>query len=76
MTKEQLTAAIAAAGEELQDEYGWALDDDNEKPVMETLFAKVLLKHIEPNIDPAAVETARQARIAALRAELAILRSW
>ena len=75
MSKEQLTAAIAAAGEELQDKHGWALDDDNEKPVMETLFAEVLMKHFEPALDPRAAEAERRARIAALRAELAELES-
>ena len=64
---EELKKAIQAAGEELRDTYEWLLDDD------ETLFAQVVLKHVAPVIDPAAVETARKTKIAALRAELAAL---
>lgn len=73
---EELKKAIQAAGEELRDTYEWGLDDDDDrKPVIETLFAQVVLKHVAPVIDPAAVETARKAKIAALRAELAALES-
>ena len=72
---DELKKAIQAAGEELRDTYEWGLDDDDRKPVIETLFAQVVLKHVSPVIDPAAVETARKAKIAALRAELAALES-
>ena len=63
---DELKRAIQAAGEELRDIYEWGLDDDDRKPVIETLFAKVVLKHVAPVIDPAAVETARKAKIAVL----------
>lgn len=72
---EELKKAIEAAGNELRDTYEWGLDDDDRKPVIETLFAQVVLKHVAPVIDPTAVETARKAKIAALRAELAALES-
>jgi hypothetical protein len=70
---DELKKAIQAAGEELRDTYGWDLDDDLSKPVIETLFAQVLLKHVAPLIDPAAAEVARKIRVASLRAELAAL---
>lgn len=71
---EELKKAIQAAGEELRDTYDWGLDDDDDrKPVLETIFAKVLLKHVAPVIDPATLESTRKAKIAALRAELAAL---
>ena len=72
MTTEDLRKAIEAAGTELRDVHGWALDSDD-GPVSESLFARVVFKHIAPLIDPAAMETARKARIAALRAELEAL---
>lgn len=67
--------AIEAAGKELRDVHGWALDVRNNKAVLKTEFALVVFKHIAPLIDPAAMETARKARIAALRAELEALES-
>ena len=73
MTTEDLRKAIGAAGTELRDVYGWTLDFDDDKPVSESLFARVVFKHIAPLIDPAAMEAARKARIAALRAELEAL---
>ena len=72
---QELKKAIEAAGAELRDTYEWSLDDDDRKPVIETLFARVVLKHVAPVIDPEAVELARKAKIAALRAELAALES-
>jgi hypothetical protein len=65
---EELKMAIQAAGEELRDTYEWSLDADDRKPVIETLFAQVVLKHVAPVIAP-------EAKIAALRAELTALES-
>ena len=73
MTIDELTAAIVDAGDELHDEHGWGLDDDDNKPTIDTLFARVLVKHIELAMDPSAAERARVARIAALRAEIDLL---
>lgn len=73
MTTEDLRKAIEAAGKELRDVHGWTLDSDDDGPVSESLFARVVFKHIAPLIDPAAMEAARKARIAALRAELEAL---
>jgi hypothetical protein len=70
---DDLKKTIHAAGEELRDSYGWALDADDSKPVIETVFAQVVLKHVGKVIDPVAAETARVVKIAALRAELAAL---
>ena len=70
---DDLKKAIHAAGEELRYSYGWALDADDSKPVIETVFAQVVLKHVGKVIDPVSAETARVVKIAALRAELAAL---
>lgn len=69
----ELKQAIEAAGAELRDHYEWSLDGDDEKPILETVFAQVVLKHTAPVMGPAAAELARKARIAALRNELAVL---
>ncbi len=67
---DELKRAIQAAGEELRDIYEWSLDEDEQKPVLDTLLSVVMLKHITPLVDPSAMETARRVKIAALRAEL------
>jgi hypothetical protein len=72
---DELKRAIQAAGEELRDIYEWSLDEDTQKPVLDTLFCGVLLKHITPLVDPISMETARRVKIAALRAELYALES-
>lgn len=70
---EALKTAINAAGVELRDTHGWSLGWDDVEPVSDTLFAKILLKHIAPVVDPSAMQNARKVRIAVLRAELAAL---
>lgn len=69
-----LEKAIIAAGDELMYEYNWSLGDiyknDGTFDTLKTVFGKVLLKHLEPIFNPV---KAKQARIAALRAELAEL---
>ena len=70
---DELIKAIEAAGAELIDDHGWGLDDDESKPVMKTLFARVLLKHLRPIASPECQRAAKLARIAALRAELQAL---
>lgn len=73
---DELRKAVEAAGKELEVEHGWALDGSYCKPVIESTFAKVVLKHIQPIVDPGAAEIARKARIAALREELAELEKF
>lgn len=70
---DELKKAIEAAGRELRDEHEWGLDDDSSLPILDTLFARVMLAHVAPVIDPEAVRAAKAAKIAALRAELAAL---
>ena len=67
---DKLKEAVAAAGQELMDEWGWSLDAWDDSPILETRFAKVVLKHLSKFGNN---ETIRLARIAALRAELAEL---
>lgn len=66
-----ITKAVFAAAKELQG-LGWTLDDAGlgENPTEESQFIRILVKHMQPFADQA---THRNARIAALRAELAAL---
>lgn len=70
---EQINKAVEAAGDELRIFHGWGLDDDNTKPVLETLFAQVVLKHVMRAVNPESVKVAKAAKIAALRAEIEAL---
>jgi len=72
-----LEKAIVAAGNELIKEYGWSLGETDEydecgsddQDPLKSAFGKVVLKHIAPIFNA----TFKQARIAALKAELAEL---
>lgn len=70
---DELKKAIEAAGEELVYAHCWSLDEDEDKPIAETLFSRVVLKHLSPLLAPGEMAAARKAKIAALRAELAAL---
>jgi hypothetical protein len=69
---DELKKAIEAAGAELRAN-GWLLDAGDELPVLDTQFGQVMMKHIAPVFSPEHAERARQAKVAALRAELAVL---
>jgi hypothetical protein len=64
-----LERAIHDAGTELVTEHGWGLCDEQCTPVLQTVFGRVVMKHMAPVLDP----KARAVRIAALLAELAAL---
>lgn len=73
-----LEKAIVAAANELIKEYGWSLGETDEydeygsddQDPLKSAFGNVMLKHLTPIFNS---ETFKQARIAALRAELAEL---
>ena len=66
-----LTGALLAASEELATEYMWCFDGDpGVPPIPDHFFIQVMRKHLTPLFDSA---TWKQARIAALKAELAAL---
>jgi hypothetical protein len=64
-----LERAIHAAGTELVEKHGWGMCDDPRTPMLETMFGRVVMKHVAPLLSP----EARAVRIAALLAELAVL---
>lgn len=43
-----LTKAILAAGRELGLEYGWTFDGESYAPKVNSIFTRVLLKHLAP----------------------------
>jgi len=64
---DELTKAIIAAAQELQDEYGWGMSDDGIELVgADGTFVTTMLKHIAPLFG----DGWRLARTAALKAEL------
>jgi hypothetical protein len=64
---DELTKAIIAAAQELQDEYGWGMSDDGVAIVTANgTFVTTMLKHIAPLFG----DGGRLARIEALKAEL------
>ena len=70
---DDLTKALMAAGEELAREHAWCFDGDPGCPPTEdNPFVEVTRKHVAPMVD---AEGWRTARIAALKAELALLES-
>jgi len=67
----ELTKAIIAAGEELCNEHGWGVCDEDKSEIgSDCVFVKVLVKHINPLLD---VEQMKRIRIATLKAELSVL---
>ena len=73
MKMDDLTKALMAAGEELALEYEWCFDGDPGCPPRDdNPFITVVRKYVEPMVD---VDGWRSARIAALKAELALLES-
>lgn len=77
---DELKRAIEAAGRELESQHSWLLDGDPAPcpDVLATEFGQVLMKHLAPVValaDPDHTKIMRQARIAALYAELQVLES-
>lgn len=70
---DELRKAVEAAGQELQRDYGWTLDEDRDTPISDSCFFNVVIKHMRQFVGPEASEILRKARISALRAELAEL---
>jgi hypothetical protein len=70
-TMDVLTKALMAAGVVLAREHGWCFDGDPGCPPLEdNPFITVVRKYVEPMVD---VDGWRNVRIAALKAELALL---
>lgn len=66
-----LTKALMAAGEELASEHSWCFEGDPGcPPTLDSPFILVVYKHMLPLVDHAGW---KKDRIAALRAEIALL---
>lgn len=70
---DELRKAVEDAWKEIEEEHRWSMDESYCRSAIESTFYKVVLKHLQPLVDPGAAEIARRARIAALRSELAEL---
>lgn len=71
--EDDLTNALMAAGEELARDYAWCFDGDpGSPPLIDNPFIVVVRKHVEPMVN---ADGWRASRIAALKAELAVLES-